>query len=342
MIGWVLLAIGLDIRRLVPAARRDRPRAADPDRPPLQEAIAWITEMSVSLTFALIATLAFMFPTGRLVVGRWRPFALLALGLIWRIAITSAFWPVLTPTGRRSGWRHHRGPEPDRPPAADDPDVSFPAHGRRPSCRSSSSCPSWRSPVAIGAERPGAPADALARGAFGVHRGRDSRRSPDLALVDPHGAIAWVPASVGVPAPPVAIGIAVTRYRLYEIDRLISRGLSWAVLSGLLLAVYAGAILLLQTVLGDVIQGQTVAVAGSTLLAAALFQPLRRRVQVRGRPPLQPRPLRRRADRDRLRRAASRRDRPSSLRGDFAASWTPPSTRPRSASGSAEPRPTTP
>ena len=39
--------------------------------------------------------------------------------------------------------------------------------------------------------------------------------------------------------PPIAIGIAVTRYRLYEIDRLISRGLSWAVLSGLLLAVYA-------------------------------------------------------------------------------------------------------
>ena len=75
------------------------------------------------------------------------------------------------------------------------------------------------------------------------------------------------------------IGIAVTRYRLYEIDRLISRGLSWAVLSGLLLVVYATAVLLLQGLLGDVIGGQTVAVAGSTLLAAALFQPLRRRVQ---------------------------------------------------------------
>jgi hypothetical protein len=71
----------------------------------------------------------------------------------------------------------------------------------------------------------------------------------------------------------------VTRYRLYEIDRLVSRGLSWAVLSGLLLAVYAGAVLLLQSVLGGVTQGDTVAVAGSTLLAAALFQPLRRRTQ---------------------------------------------------------------
>ncbi len=45
---------------------------------------------------------------------------------------------------------------------------------------------------------------------------------------------------------PVSVWIAVTRYRLYEIDRLISRGLSWAVLSGLLLAVYAGAVLVLQ------------------------------------------------------------------------------------------------
>jgi hypothetical protein len=99
------------------------------------------------------------------------------------------------------------------------------------------------------------------------------------AAFDPSAEIAWVPASVAFMLPPIAIGIAVTRHRLYEIDRLISRGLSWAVLSGLLLGVYAGAVLLLQTVLGDVIQGQTVAVAASTLLAAALFQPLRRRVQ---------------------------------------------------------------
>ena len=93
------------------------------------------------------------------------------------------------------------------------------------------------------------------------------------------GPVAFLLAVFGLLLVPVSVWIAVTRYRLYEIDRLISRGLSWAVLSGLLLAVYAGAILLLQTVLGDVIQGRTVAVAGSTLLAAALFQPLRRRIQ---------------------------------------------------------------
>lgn len=94
------------------------------------------------------------------------------------------------------------------------------------------------------------------------------------------GGVAWfVLAFPGVILVPVAVWIAVTRHGLYEIDRLISRGLSWALLSGLLVATYAGAVFLLQSALGSMIQGQTVAVAGSTLLAAALFQPLRRRVQ---------------------------------------------------------------
>jgi hypothetical protein len=93
------------------------------------------------------------------------------------------------------------------------------------------------------------------------------------------GPGAFLLAVLGLLLVPIAVWIAVTRYRLYEIDRLISRGLSWAVLSGVLLTIYAGAVLLLQTLLAGVIQGQTVAVAASTLLAAALFQPLRRRVQ---------------------------------------------------------------
>ena len=89
----------------------------------------------------------------------------------------------------------------------------------------------------------------------------------------------FILALFGVLLIPVSVWIAVTRYRLYEIDRLISRGVSWAVLSGLLVAIYAGAVILLQGALGGVTQSETLAVAGSTLLAAALFQPLRRRVQ---------------------------------------------------------------
>jgi hypothetical protein len=101
-----------------------------------------------------------------------------------------------------------------------------------------------------------------------------------LAILPGIGGPQWaLVASVGLLLVPVSVWIAVTRYRLYDIDRLISRGVSWALLSGLLLAVYVGAVLLLENVLGGVTQGETVAVAASTLLAAALFQPLRRRVQ---------------------------------------------------------------
>jgi hypothetical protein len=78
---------------------------------------------------------------------------------------------------------------------------------------------------------------------------------------------------------PASIAIAITRYRLYEIDRLVSRGLAWGLLTSALVAVYAGAVLVLQALLGSLTQGATLAIAASTLLAAALFQPLRRRIQ---------------------------------------------------------------
>jgi len=83
------------------------------------------------------------------------------------------------------------------------------------------------------------------------------------------GAIALVP---------VAIGIAVLRYRLYDIDRIISRTLAYAIVTGLLIGIYAGLVLLATEVLGI---HSAVAVAGATLAAAALFNPVRRRVQHR-------------------------------------------------------------
>jgi hypothetical protein len=76
---------------------------------------------------------------------------------------------------------------------------------------------------------------------------------------------------------PVCMGVAIFRYRLYEIDRVISRTLAYAIVTGLLVGVYAGIVLLVTDVLG--FHHSTVAVAAATLAAAALFSPLRRRVQ---------------------------------------------------------------
>ena len=78
---------------------------------------------------------------------------------------------------------------------------------------------------------------------------------------------------------PVAAGIAILRYRLYEIDRLISRTIGWAVVTAILVAVFVGGVAILQAVLAPVTKENTFAVAVSTLVAFALFQPLRRRVQ---------------------------------------------------------------
>ena len=81
---------------------------------------------------------------------------------------------------------------------------------------------------------------------------------------------------LGLAALPVGIGVGILKYRLYEIDRIISRTLAYAIVTGLLVGVYAGLVLLATEVLG---LHSTVAVAAATLGAAALFSPLRRRVQ---------------------------------------------------------------
>jgi hypothetical protein len=80
---------------------------------------------------------------------------------------------------------------------------------------------------------------------------------------------------ITVPLIPVAVGIAIFKYRLYDIDRLISRTLAYAIVTALLVGVYAG-LVILAGVLGF---STPPAVAVATLAAAALFSPLRRRVQ---------------------------------------------------------------
>ena len=80
----------------------------------------------------------------------------------------------------------------------------------------------------------------------------------------------------GVVALPAGIGVGILKYRLYDIDKIISRTLAYALVTGLLAGLYAGLVLLATQVLRI---HTPVAVAAATLAAAALFSPLRRRVQ---------------------------------------------------------------
>lgn len=78
---------------------------------------------------------------------------------------------------------------------------------------------------------------------------------------------------------PASAAMAILRYRLYDIDRIISRTIAYAAVSAILAIVFGGVILLLSAVLAQFAQGQTIAVAASTLAAYAVFQPVLQRVR---------------------------------------------------------------
>ena len=106
---------------------------------------------------------------------------------------------------------------------------------------------------------------------------------PALLLVAsflvPAGDALWTAAIASVGLLPIAIGMAVLRYRLYELDRIVSRTLGWAIATAAVAVVFAVALVLLEAALTSVTQGATLAVAASTLAAFATFQPMRRVVQ---------------------------------------------------------------
>jgi hypothetical protein len=78
---------------------------------------------------------------------------------------------------------------------------------------------------------------------------------------------------------PAAVGAAIVRYRLFEIDRIVSRTVTYLVVVGVMLTVYAGLVVGLRNLLAPVVPESDVAVAGSTLVVAALFGPTLRRVR---------------------------------------------------------------
>jgi hypothetical protein len=80
-------------------------------------------------------------------------------------------------------------------------------------------------------------------------------------------------------AMPFVIAIAILRYHLYEIDRIISRTLAYLLITVVLISAYTAIVLLLGGPLADATGGDTLSIAISTLVVAALFQPVRRRVQ---------------------------------------------------------------
>jgi hypothetical protein len=281
-IGWLLLAIS--VLTLGTTGRADRDVAALASGTASWNDFLWVWfgAWAGSVGFVCYAALAFVFPTGSLSTGRWGAVGRIALALATALAFVPAIGPSIEVTVNAeigSIWV---------------PNVLSPLGGDA----------SFRPPpigmllvtliplmaMALGA------ADLLRR----YRRGNAIERlqirwlmasiaALVLAIVfgltvfviagPEYAWIGWLPAVLAGPTLAPAIGIAVLRYRLYEIDRIISRTLSWAILTAVLVAVFAALVVGLQAVLNDMTQGQTLAVAASTLAAFALFQPVRQRVQ---------------------------------------------------------------
>lgn len=98
-------------------------------------------------------------------------------------------------------------------------------------------------------------------------------------VADPNFYALWDIWIVSTTLPILAIGLAITRYRLYDIDRIISRTIGWAIVTGVLIGTFAIVVFGLQAIIEPLTAGDTLAIAGSTLVVAALFAPLRSRVQ---------------------------------------------------------------
>jgi len=268
-IGWLLCAFGF-VQVLAPLCYSFAIVGFSGRAQPLPGAAvaAWVSAWIWIPAIAVLGLALLLFPNGRLPSARWRPAAWAAIaGMGASLALGAALWPqrglgLLTVGDEFPGWAGAFGNI-----ALVLTFGSFVAGAVSLIVRFRRSQGDERLQLkwlmlATGVAATGLIGLALA----------DAALESDPLFVDMLGTL-------GIPAMPIAMGIAIFKYRLYEIDRLISRTLSYALLTGVLVAVYTGSILLLGSVLRPLAGSNDLAVAGSTLAVAALFSPARRRIQ---------------------------------------------------------------
>jgi MFS family permease len=286
-IGWLLASIGLALTTSVVAEQYAvYGLATAPGAVPAPKAVGCVAAAAASVTVMLLFFVVLLFPDGHLPSPRWRPvlWAMIVVFIGWG---SQEFQAGTTISGGISGALGAVGAEYPNP-------VSFlPRHG-------------WYSDLLLAIFVLAVfTAIAVVASVFARRRRATPERRQQLRWLGYVGAltIVWI-LSIGlanglakgaadnglgtvlwsltvltpVVGIPVACVVAVLRYRLYDLDRIISRTVAYAVVTGLLIGVYAGLVLLATEVIGIT---SPVAVAGATLAAAALFGPLRSRVQHR-------------------------------------------------------------
>jgi len=287
-IGWLLGSIGLAVATSMFAEQYALYGIATaPGAVPAAKAVGCLASVGAFATVLLLFCIVLLFPDGHLPSPRWRP-------VLWAMVVVFAGWGTqqfqagTTVTGGLTNALQAGGATYPNP-------VGFlPRHG-------------WYSHLltvifvlavltVIG----------VVASVFARRRGASPERRQQLAWLGYVGAltVVWI-LSMGlatwlvpgnhnngwpgellwglvvitpVVGIPLACVVAVLKYRLYDLGRIVSRTVSYAIVTGLLLGVYAGLVLLATGLTG---RTSPVAVAGATLAAAALFGPLRSRVQHR-------------------------------------------------------------
>jgi hypothetical protein len=280
LIGWSFLAAGVGLAiQAFGTEYAIYTLRTDPGILPGGRWLAWLRWVSFPPFTWALAALLLLFPTDRLVSPRWRPVAWLVIGWISLITVSNIF----------AQYEEHLGQTPVR------------LRGSAARLVDTAGLVGWllNGPVVLAAV-----ACLIVR--FRRSRGEERQQlkwlvyagailaagaliAPLLGFLDQAGVVRVAPslgtlaaglALLGLTGLPVAAGLAILRYRLYDIDRLINRTLVYGLLTATLGLVYVGAVLLLGQVFGGVTQDPpSWAVAGATLAVAALFQPARRRIQ---------------------------------------------------------------
>jgi hypothetical protein len=246
---------------------------AEPNSLPAGEAMAWIAAWMLPIMSGLQVAYLMLFPTGRLPSRRWRWLAWLTVAYILVGVITAAFSP--------GAYQGSLGPI--RNPLGIEGFTQFykaVVYIMAPTLYIAAAISLFiRLRRAVGVERQQLKWLAYAAGGFAVGI---VLISISIAIDTPRW-YEWVASAIFTavsPGVPISIGIAILRYRLYDIDIIINRTLVYGSLTVLLAGIYEVSIVLLQEAFRALTgQHSGLAIVASTLLIAALFTPFRRRIQ---------------------------------------------------------------
>jgi hypothetical protein len=259
-IGWLALAAALTLGlRSFADQYEQRALVAAPGSLPAGLWALWVSTWIWLIALAMVAFLFLLFPTGRLRSRRWRPAA-------WFVGAVFALSTAAVMAGATREWAN--------PSASFSQLVSPPVLAAIVICFPAALVVSGSAIVVRFARSAGE--ERLQLKWFAAAAVLVVATFIALILTNSNSVAAAILNNLALLCLNAAISIAVLKYRLYEIDRIISRTLAYTIVTGLLVGLYAGLILLATGVLSF---SSPVAVAASTLVAAALFSPLRGRVQ---------------------------------------------------------------